>query len=316
MSKTLNELPRLTPRSSAEDAAPAAARAQTGLFGSRFSAAAPLQPLRSRPPSPRVTDSQGFLLHSYPHRETSLILDVLTREHGRVALIAKGAKRPHSALRAVLASFQQLSFSWSGSQELKTLTKAEWAAAPLRIDGDKAMSAWYLNELLIRLLARDDPHPDVFDAYLDALQDLSAQRRPAQVLRRFEWRLLQAMGYGFDPGCTEEGEPVEQGRYYRVGLESGPERIEAGPGLADSSRADARPYRHEISSLQSLGADSAREQPVSGELLLALAHGRFDIDALQPQLRHFLRERLDYHMSGRAMATRQVLRELTQFLSE
>lgn len=289
MSKALEELPRLT----ADPGATAlpAARSQTGLFGSRLAAAPPLQPVRARPASQRVTESAGFLLHSYPHRETSLILDVLTREHGRVALIAKGAKRPHSALRAVLASFQQLSFSWSGSQELKTLTKAEWAAPPLRIEGDKTMSAWYLNELLIRLLARDDPHPGVFDAYLEALQGLSNQVRPAQLLRKFEWSLLQEMGYGFDPGCTEGGEPVEPGRYYRVALESGPELIGA-------------------------GEPASAEAPVSGEFLLALAQARFDVETLQIQLRHFLRERLDYHMNGRTMATRQVLRELTQFLSE
>ena len=110
----------------------------------------------------RVTEQPGFVLHSYPYRETSLIIDVLTRDHGRIALVAKGAKRPHSALRGVLQTFQPLSLAWLGKGELRTLTKAEWVGGLRPLEGDALLSGFYLNELLVKFCARDDPHDKLF----------------------------------------------------------------------------------------------------------------------------------------------------------
>lgn len=151
-----------------------------------------------RQASPRVNDVAGFLLHSVPWRETSLLVDAWTREEGRVALVAKGARRPTSSLRPVLAQFQPLGISWSGSGEVKNLVRIEWSA-PLRVyTGPAMMSGWYLNELLLRLLPREDPHPVLYEAYDTALAHLAQGSRAAGALRRFEWILLRETGYGVD----------------------------------------------------------------------------------------------------------------------
>jgi DNA repair protein RecO (recombination protein O) len=156
----------------------------------------------------RIQDAQGYVLHASPWRETSLIVQCFTRDHGCVALAAKGAKRPYSALRPVLVAFQPLWLSWSGSAEVHTLTRAE--SGPVRLlNGRAMMSAWYLNELILRLLAREDPHPGVYDAYeaaLDALADPQA-RSHAAALRRFEWLLLEQAGYGVDEPMPDFADP-------------------------------------------------------------------------------------------------------------
>lgn len=154
--------------------------------------------------SQRIQDAHGYVLHASPWRETSLIVQAFTRDHGCVALVAKGAKRPYSALRPVLVGFQPLWLSWTGSTEVHTLTRAE--SGPVRLmDGRAMMSGWYMNELILRLLAREDPHPGVFDAYETALNLLAEARgRPhAAVLRRFEWLLLEQAGYGLDAAMPD-----------------------------------------------------------------------------------------------------------------
>ncbi len=154
----------------------------------------------------RVQDAAGYLLHSAPWRETSLIIQVFTRHHGNVALVAKGAKRPYSVLRPVLSAFQPLSLSWSGANEVRTLTRAECAG--IRPLGGRAlMSAWYMNELLLRLLAREDPHPVLYDAYDAALQQLAFQQSAASALRRFEWILLNETGYGLGDDMPDFDDP-------------------------------------------------------------------------------------------------------------
>lgn len=146
----------------------------------------------------RVTEAASYLLHATAWKESSLIAQMFTREYGVVALVAKGAKRPYSALKPVLLNFQPLLLSWTGSNEVKTLTKAELGGIhPL--SGRALMSAWYMNELVMRLLPREDPHPELFDYYKQALQDLAAnQKSAAIILRQFEWYLLQETGYGLD----------------------------------------------------------------------------------------------------------------------
>jgi len=177
----------------------------------------------------RVADAVAFLLHSSPWRETSLMLEVYSREHGRVALVAKGAKRPHSALRPVLMAFQPLALSWSGAGEVKTLTRAEWGGALRQYGGPAMMSAWYMNELLLRMLPREDAHQNLFDAYDAALLGLAAGARAAAALRRFEWILLRETGYGmpgpvpdFDDAAKEPELRRELRRQLDVQLEGRP----------------------------------------------------------------------------------------------
>ena len=145
----------------------------------------------------RVHETPGYVLHATAWRETSLIVQAFSRDHGWVTLVAKGAKRPHSVLRPALSVFQPLLLSWSGATEVKTMTRAECAGVhPL--PGPAMMSCWYMNELMFRLLPREDPHPGLFDAYVIALQQLAAGQTAAGALRKFEWTLLKDTGYGLD----------------------------------------------------------------------------------------------------------------------
>lgn len=157
--------------------------------------------------STRVNETVAYLLHAAPWRETSLLIQVFSRDHGQVALVAKGAKRPYSTLRSVLSGFQPLLLSWTGAAEVKTLTRAETLGVrPLA--GRALMSAWYLNELVLRLLPREDPHPLLYDAYDAALIQLAAGGGAAAALRRFEWVLLQETGYGVDEPAPDFNDPA------------------------------------------------------------------------------------------------------------
>src|SRR5204862_1941530 len=131
----------------------------------------------------RVDHEPGYVLHTYPYKETSLIVELFARRFGRVALLARGARRPRSAMRGVLLSFQALRVSWSTSAELGNLISAEWAGALLPLAGQPLMCGFYLNELLLRLLPRDDAHEALFDSYGDALIRRSLARAAAVVLR-------------------------------------------------------------------------------------------------------------------------------------
>src|SRR5258706_6446325 len=113
----------------------------------------------------RHQEDLAFVLHTYPYSETSLIAEVLTRNHGRLSMVAKGAKRPRSALRGVLHAFQPLVITWFGKNELRTLGKAEWQTALPQLSGTALMCGFYLNELMLKLTRRDDPHEALFDFY-------------------------------------------------------------------------------------------------------------------------------------------------------
>jgi DNA repair protein RecO (recombination protein O) len=162
----------------------------------------------------KVTEQPAFVLHSYPHRETSLIIDVLTRDHGRLALVAKGAKRPHSALRGVLQTFQPLALSWSGKSEVRTLTGAEWVGGMLPLAGDALLCGFYVNELLVKFCGREDPHPPLFQHYVVTLARLAHDEPAVQVLRSFERVLLRETGYAMALNRTVARKTVvAEGRY-------------------------------------------------------------------------------------------------------
>jgi DNA repair protein RecO (recombination protein O) len=153
----------------------------------------------------------GFVLQSRPYRETSALLEILTADAGRVGCVARGARGPRSRLRAVLQPFGMLELELIGRGELKTLTAADAVASPPRLSAERLLYGWYVNELLLRLLARDDPHPALFGAYAQTLEHLSeADATPA--LRRFEWTLLHELGFGLpDIPADANGEWVLDG---------------------------------------------------------------------------------------------------------
>ena len=144
----------------------------------------------------RIHAEPAFVVHRYDWSESSLILETFTRHHGRVALVAKGAKRPSSNFRPVLLPLQPLAISYSGDAEIRTLKAAEWVGGHIMPMGEALLSGYYINELLLRLLARDDPHPRLFDLYAQVVQVLAAGHDGtiAPALRAFELLLLRDIG--------------------------------------------------------------------------------------------------------------------------
>jgi DNA repair protein RecO (recombination protein O) len=148
----------------------------------------------------RVSHEPAYVLHHYDWSESSLILEVFTRHHGRIALVAKGAKRPSSNFRPVLLPLQPLQVSYGGDAEIRTLKGAEWMGGHVMPTGEALLSGYYLNELLLRLLARDDAHEALFDGYAVVVQVLAGDHGGAQAatqaaaLRAFELLLLREVG--------------------------------------------------------------------------------------------------------------------------
>jgi DNA repair protein RecO (recombination protein O) len=233
----------------------------------------------------RIANQPGFVLHSYPYKETSLIVDVFSRDYGRVALIAKGAKRPHSKLRGVLQTFQPLSVGWVGKSEIRTLTTAEWVGGLLPLEKSALLCGFYLNELLVKLMARDDPHPALFDHYIATLNQLAHDEPAPIVLRKFERALLKETGVGGNfTVCTRTGQRIESDRLYVVDPERGPR-----PALP----ADVSPR-------------------VSGKTLLDMEHEDYADSVTQSQSKFLMRFLLAHHLGGAPLNTRQILIDLMQ----
>lgn len=235
--------------------------------------------------SDRVLQQPGFVLHSYSYRETSLIVELFSRDYGRVPLIAKGAKRPHSKLRGVLQTFQPLALSWSGRGEMRTLIDAEWVGGLLPVEKSALLCGFYLNELLVKLLARDDPHPGLFDHYVATLNQLAHDEPAPIVLRKFERALLKETGVAGDfTHCTVTGQVVQPDRFYVVDPERGPR-----PAYA----ADVSPK-------------------VSGKTLLDMESEDYSDPATQTQSKFLMRFLLAHHLGGASLNTRQILIDLMQ----
>jgi DNA repair protein RecO (recombination protein O) len=239
----------------------------------------------------RVADEPAFVLHRHDWSETSLILEVLSRHHGRVVLVAKGAKRPTSQLRPVLLPLQPLLLSWGGDGEVRTLKAAHWRGGHVMPVGEALMAGLYLNEMLLRLLARDDPHPRLFDVYTQTVHRLSGRGLPPDpaLLRAFELMLLRESGVL--PLLSEEGsnlEPLQpRGRYLLSG-EGGLRRAEAHERLA-------------LSGEQWLAVQQALDSDTPLEALARVCAP--SLGGLQPQLRQVLH----YHSGVRAFRTRQLM---------
>jgi DNA repair protein RecO (recombination protein O) len=206
-----------------------------------------------RPPARRVWLAPGYILHQYAYRDTSRIIEVFTAEHGRLTLFARGANGPKSSIKGILRPFQRLLLSWSGKSEACQLVTAEVDGEVSSLPARRLMSGFYLNELLLKLTERCDPHPEIFFSYAACIQSLCGGDAVEAALRRFEKRLLNDLGYGLDLAQTSEGQPVQAARYYRFALESGAQLCVAeapgavyGQSLADlqaESFSDARSLR-------------------------------------------------------------------------
>ena len=143
----------------------------------------------------RVQQQPAFVLHHRPFRDTSQLLDVISREHGKITLVARGSRSAKSKLRGLLRPFQALRLSWFVRSDLGTLTGAEIDSAPLSLGGDALLSAYYVNELVLNFLHRHDPQPEIFDVYSQTITALAHSEELAANLRVFEMELLRLLGY-------------------------------------------------------------------------------------------------------------------------
>ena len=179
--------------------------------------------------------SSGFVLHTYPYKETSLIIEVFTKDMGRVALVGKGAKRPTSPLRSVLLPFQMLEFEWLGKRELKTLSQAEWVGDVTELKGLSLICGFYLNELLLKLLPKDDAYENLFQYYRQTLKSMSKRESLAVVLRKFEKTLLKELGYQMKLDSEGNGAGlIEKEVMYNYVPDVGPIKVTNGEGVENA----------------------------------------------------------------------------------
>jgi DNA repair protein RecO (recombination protein O) len=237
-------------------------------------------------PGRAVSNSDvAFVLHSYPYRETSLVVEAFTKAHGRMSVIARGARRPRSALRGSLLSFQPLLLTWSGRSELRTLHKVEWEGGLLALKGNALMCGFYLNELIIKLLPREAPHEQLFADYRGSLERLATGVQRAVTLRQFEKRLLKEIGYAlildYD---AETGTPIRAEIDYSYSIERGPVALN--------------------------GSDDVLK--IAGTTLLDLSQDDYSNPVTLQQGRALMRWLINHHLNGQSLHTRQLLNDLRQ----
>ena len=232
-------------------------------------------------PARRVWLAPAYVLHQYTYRDTSRIVEVFTAEHGRLTLFARGANGPKSALKGVLRPFQRMLTSWSGKGEACQLVSAEIDGRVTSLPPERLMSGFYLNELLLKLTERCDPHPEIFNSYAACVQALCGGEIEEPTLRRFEKRLLNDLGYGLELGTASDGAPVEPGRYYRFAAMSGPQ-----PCVAEAPGA------------------------VYGQSLADLQAERFDDARTLRDAKRVLRAAIDVCLEGRSLKSREVAQAL------
>ena len=231
----------------------------------------------------RIQQQAAFILHHRPFRDTSRILDVLSREYGKVAVVARGSRGAKSRLRGVLRPFMPLSMSWVQRSDLGTLTGAELHGAPMRLAGDALLSGYYVNELVLHFLHRHDPQPEIFDIYAQTISALCATDDVAPCLRQFEIELLRHLGYAVNLD-HEAGthSPLQADSFYEFRFEQGPVKV---------ARA---------------------EGPLvfSGATLQAVAEHRFAEPDVLRAANRLLREVIGFHLGGKELKSRKVLVEL------
>jgi DNA repair protein RecO (recombination protein O) len=236
----------------------------------------------------RTEHEPGFVLHSYPYKESSLIVEAFTRHRGRVGLLARGARRPRSVIRGTLLAFHPLRLTWSASAELGTLVAAEWAGGQPALSGMALMCGFYVNELLLRLLPREDAHEELFDAYATAVARLGAGDEPAGLLRGFELRMLRELGYA--PPLDRDagsGTPVQAEMRYAYLPERGPVALVG----AGSSEAIA-------------------DFTVSGQTLLDMSRDDFTRQETRDEALRLMRRLIAARLAGQTLHTSDMLREL------
>ena len=227
----------------------------------------------------RVAHQSGFVLHTRPYSESSLLVDAFSLDHGRLTLLAKGARRLKSPYRGLLQPFQELSLGWSGKRGLPVITACEARGAALSLAGHARVCGFYLNELLFRLLHQHDPHQLLFQNYEIALRALVQEQDREPVLRRFEKQLLRELGYALVLETeAASGLPIAPASRYRYLPQQG--AVEAG--------------------------DDRSGQTVSGATLLALAHDNLREQQALRESKILMRRMIGYHLDGKPLHTRRL----------
>jgi len=231
----------------------------------------------------RVQQQSAWILHHRPFRDSSQILDILTRDYGKIALVARGSRGSKSRLAGVLRPFLPLKVSWVARSDLGTLTGAEAAGAPAGIRGDAMLSAFYVNELLLNFLHRHDPQPEIYALYAEAISQLGSSPDIAIPLRSFELELLSLLGYAVnfehEAGTHQDLDPQQHYDY----------RVDHGP--VPVSRSDG-------------------PLVFSGAVLRSIHAREFDDPTILRAASRLLREVITHHLGGRELKSRKVLMEL------
>jgi DNA repair protein RecO (recombination protein O) len=233
--------------------------------------------------SKRIQGEPAFLLHHRPYQDSSRILDIISASHGRLALVARGSRSARSRLRGILRPFLPLKLSWVIRSDLGTLTGAEMNGTPIALQGDALMSGYYVNELLLKLLHRHDPQPQIFEAYARTIENLAASVDVAMPLRHFEMQLLRLLGYALNlDHDTHTREPLRADTLYEYQVEQGPVPV------------------------------GERKGPMvfSGSELNGVGNEDFDHPEILNCAGRLLREVISFHLGGRELKSRKVLLEL------
>lgn len=237
----------------------------------------------------RQDNQSVYVLHTYPFKETSLVVELFSQNVGRVATTAKGARRPRSAMRGMLQAFQPMLATWSGKLELKTLHSLEWNGSLLLLQGEALMCGFYLNELLLRLLPREDPHEALFEYYADTLKTLASGKDLATTLRRFELKFLQELGYAIPLNMDASDTPILESQHYRYEAEHGATIINGA-------------FNHRDNGIQ-----------LSGKTLMDMSNDYYVDIQTQQQSKQLMRYLLAYYLGDKPLHTRQLLIDLQGF---
>lgn len=231
----------------------------------------------------KVTHEPGYVLHSYHYRESSLIIELMTRHYGRVSLVAKGARRwKKRGTNTYLRSFQQFSFSWAGKGEMGTLTGAEEIPPMTGLTREALYCGFYINELLMKLLHRHDPHEQLYDYYKECLTALSGPTEMEIALRIFEKRLLLETGYGLNLDTDiSTGQAINEDANYQYLPNQGPTSEQVNISYQNQFR-------------------------ISGKSLIAYQQGSIDNPRVLKELKSLMRYLIDHQLNYKPLASRNM----------
>ena len=229
----------------------------------------------------RVLNEECFILRTFPIKESSLVVDVFTRNFGRYSLMAKGARRQKSEFRGSIRPFQLLLVGWSGRGEIPTMTSLKNKFNPSDVAGRQIYCSYYLNELIIHFVRQAIPYPELFDIYLETLEQLAVPDNEFATLRVFEKNLLKYQGYELNLSTEVDGKtPIDTDKLYLYDFEAGPVCV-------------AQP----------------NENSVSGSTLMAIASERFDSVEIRRESQLFLRRAIGYFSDSKSDRSREVFRQ-------